>query len=245
MSSFLDQMAIHAQIRRLQEKGCHIEDAAPEQYVRGLLLTSPPFASSSSETIRDLHLRTAGEVPCPQREHLVNTLSEFLVLQGLMYDALIGRPSRALRLEVQQAERTMRQVLKKFYPERRHKKVWLAYEDVASKIAQIPHDHYRQLRPDLRRQWLEWKRELAHRCFWVFRHHFPSRTAYVDDAIDHALAAIFIHLEIEPDEGEDAKERLVWRIKKDREATRNAELRESYFAPDPSIRDEENGERIL
>jgi hypothetical protein len=235
MFSFLDQMAIHAQIRRLREKGLLIDDSASEQYTRALLLTSPPFAGGSPGTVRDV--RNGREVPCPLREALVNTLAEFLVLHGFLYAALVDAPWLALRRDVRQATRTIRQVLEKFYPEHRHKKLWLAYEEVVTKIDEIPPDEYRRLRTDLRKQRFQWRRELAHCCFLVFRGYLPVRETYVDDAIDHALAAIFIHLEIESGE----RIFVAGSIRKDRAAVRNAELRENYFAPSRSTTDSSEG----
>jgi hypothetical protein len=238
MFNFLDQMAIHAQMRRLRDRhGFLYDDSTAAQYVRGLLLTSPPFAGGSPGTVRDV--RNGRQVPCPRREALVQTLTDLLVIRGVMYAQLIDTPWLTAQGDVRRAIQTIRQALKTFYPEHRNKKLWLAYEEVVAKIDKIPPDKYRRFQTDHRQQKVTWRRELAHHCFWIFRQCLPSRKAYPDDAIDHALADICIHLGIESGE----RIFVAGRIRKDRAAVRNAEMADWYFSQPHSLTDRSVGDQ--
>jgi hypothetical protein len=208
---FLDELALHLMARRVG-----VPDAArqTELYTRTRLEHTPPFTQCPPGFIRDLHedLLDGPTVACPQKERLLETLTEGLIEYGTSFIETIG--PRRKRREVEQATETIRRALECFYPENRNKKLWRQYHALMTALGRISADDYTRLEHNQRELLKQWRHRLAYVMRLAFHTFGPLQAAYPQEAVYFAIASIYDDLSIEHGEWR----RLADRIRKRCEA---------------------------
>jgi hypothetical protein len=203
---------------------------------------TPPFRSPCPGTLVDV--RNARCVPCPRSEALAEAVASILLDCGRelahtfhceplrqedpaadqLMKALIGHEYEP-REALQEHETTLDRLL----PPTRKRRLWKALQTIHETIEGLnqsfdydPMDHPI---PGGRRKFQAWQRELSWQLYHAFQRFGPAPTDFPEAAIDTAIAAMLIALELESGTVAQVAARVRKRIEK--------RLADESLIPDP------------
>jgi hypothetical protein len=206
---FMNAVRFLCVVERARARGL-IRRKVPGVNLVGFLRGHPPFSSPCPETIIDV--RNARCVPCPQYDALVEAVVGVLFDFGHECERTfdweprtqhepaardliwaLGHHESGLRADSQKHESTLDRLL----PPTRKAQFWKALETLRDTKKALEQSIARQPIPGLRRTFQALQRELCWQLYRAFKRWGPAPTNFPETAIDAAIAAMLITLQLE------------------------------------------------